>query len=145
MRTILIVGLILIASGNVYSGEKEYTIKRCKDVTDVARCDKCKVIGKISFKISKSQDSVMKTTVLDTGEKFSVVEENCKIFDDETFECKTTIDGEISGTKMKTTFRMMLSNRKWIDTFYVSSPGFYAPEQLSRCGEEIKSDFNLFK
>lgn len=145
MIKILIFGLMLIASESAYSEGKEYTIKKCKNVTvtDVEGCDKCKVVGKISFKISKSQDSVMTNIVLDTGKKISEVKENCKIFDEETFECKTT--NEIDGTKMNLTFRMMLSNEKWINTFDMTGPSFYFSENISNCGEEIKSDFNFFK
>ena len=137
----LLLLLMFVVSGTVYSGEKEYTFKSCKGVTDINSCDKCKVVGKISFKISKYQDSVLKNmTVLDTGQKGSVVEENCKIFDDETFECKKKIDGNLSGMKTETTFRLMLSNGKWIDTFNVNTPSdtsLYSPEHLSSCGEEI--------
>jgi hypothetical protein len=39
LRT-LAVGLLLIASGNAYSGGKEYTLKSCDKESD--NCDKCK-------------------------------------------------------------------------------------------------------
>ena len=63
---ILIVGLMLIASGNVYSGEKEYTVQDCDE--GITNCDKCKDNGsKISFKASKSLSSVMQTVIKKDG------------------------------------------------------------------------------
>ena len=153
MRKIMIVGLMLVVSETAYSNGKEYSYSNCNKVTggfsgfvnEISTCEQCKLLNKtISFKISKTQDSVMTIVTDKDGHKTSSVIKNCKVFDEETFECKTTFN-EIDGTKMNLTFRMMLSNEKWIDTLDMTGPSFYASENISNCGEEIKSDFNLFK
>lgn len=137
------VGLMMIISGAAYSGAKEYTIRICKNVTNHSNCnDTCKVVGKINFKISKSQDSVMKNMIFDTGQIESMVEGNCKIFDEETFECKDSSDGDISGIKIKLRTRLMLSNGKWIMKDYLDNQAYHGVPSNTNitglsCGEEI--------
>jgi hypothetical protein len=89
MIKILIVGLMLVVSGTAYSGENEYKLKDCKNELDANRCDdKCEILGKVSFKTSKSLNSVMVNyTISNPYETASEARENCKIFDDNTFSC----------------------------------------------------------
>ena len=126
MKKILIVGLMLIASGSVYSSGKEYTLKTCMNDMITPDCSKCgEVKGKISFKVSKSLNSVMKDIVRYDGFEESKVVDNCKIFDDETFECKKTDN--------KVEIIDILSNGKWSWTVYINDNLF-----AMTCGEEIK-------
>ena len=130
MKKIVAVGLFLIASASAYSGGKEYTFKICDKGKD--KCDECKDIEKkVTFKVSKSLGSVMRTVLKKDGTSKSSTIDNCKIFDDETFECETYF--------AYSDFHFILSNGKWeqtsrhkiYDTYY--------------CGTEIKSLLNLFK
>lgn len=126
MRKILRVGLMLIASGSAYSDGKEYTLKTCMNDMITPDCSKCgEVKGKISFKVSKSLNSVMKDIVRYDGSQTSTVVDNCKIFDDETFECKkTNNNSEIID---------ILSNGKWSWSMYINDNLF-----AMTCGEEIR-------
>ena len=140
MIKILIVGLMLIDSGNVYSSEKEYTIKSCISLgREKDDCQLCEEVGKVSFKVSKSLSSVMETkTIFHNGKIISNVIDNCKIFDDDTFECKTISEWEVKNSHLKEI--LILSNGKW-----ESYQTIHGKKFSKRCGTEIKSDFNLFK
>ena len=135
MKKILIVGLMLVASGSAYSGEKEYTLKDCKNELDANRCDdKCEILGKVSFKTSKSLNSVMENyTISNPYETASEAIENCKIFDENTFSCKN---------EHKLTINVeTLSNGK----YFSKSSWKHSDSESFWCGTEIKSIFNLFK
>ena len=136
MRKLLIVGLMLVASGSVYSSGKEYTLKYCDDVKDINRCDKCVINGKISFRINKSQDAVMEDLVFDDGRKHSTLIDNCKIFDDD-FECKSVSSSSSPLGEMTITNRYVVSNGKWIQTS-TGDLGLSHITTLATCGEEIK-------
>jgi hypothetical protein len=148
---ILAVFLLLIASGIAYSGGKEYTYKNCDKGKN--NCDESKDSGKkISFKVSKSLGSVMRTFTRNDGYSKSYTIDNCKVFDDETFECKSITepvfgDGWFVGGRSDI---WILSNGKWEHTIEKEgndvpgrdiSKGTYSCE----CGTEIKSLLNLFK
>jgi hypothetical protein len=133
---------MLVASGTAYSGEKEYTYKRC---------DKGKEDGvKISFKVSKSLGSVMKTIIRKDGKSSSTID-NCKIFDEDTFECETTTKAFVSRdyAAAGSSERLILSNGEWEQTNTIGMVriGSKVIEETnySYCGKEIKSIFNLFK
>ena len=85
--------------------------------------------------MSKELKSVMETTIdLDLdGDSKSSIENNCKIFDKNTFECKTENNAQ---TNMLT-----VSNGKF-ETKYMLANGEII-EYL--CGYEIKNVFNFFK
>ena len=137
MKKLLMIGLMMIISGTAYSGAKEYTIRICKNVTNHSNCnDTCKVVGKINFKISKPQYSVMKNMIFDTGQIESVVEGNCKIFDDD-FECKSVSSSSSPLGEMTITNRYVVSNGKWIQTS-TGDLGLSHITTLATCGEEIK-------
>ena len=102
MKKILIVGLMLIASGSAYSNGKEYTHETCKSEHEANSCDNCKVIGKVSFKVSKSLGSVMKTVTFSDGRNKSSIINNCKIFDDETFQCDASKKAIIRALQLNT-------------------------------------------
>lgn len=145
MKKIIIVVLILIASGTVYSGEKEYTYKSCHE--GKTNCNECKIEeGKISYKVSKSLRSVMKTYIKKDGTiDWSGTIDNCKIFDEDTFECETIFETGGTGSSI----REVLSNGKWEwMTRYGAhmSEGKMVKESVSyTCGTEIKNIFNFFK
>ena len=151
MRTILIVGLILIASGNVYSGEKEYTSKTCVGKNNCNECNETKV-SKVSFKVSKSLGSVMRTEIKRDGTKSSSTIDNCKIFDEDNFECKTTVEAFVvrdDYANEGTSYRFILSNGEWEETNWFGRVriGSKVGEEINyfSCGKEIKSFFNFFK
>jgi hypothetical protein len=132
MIKILIFGLILIASESAYSGGKEYTYKICDEGKN--NCNECEDKGdKISFKVSKSLASVMRTVIKKDGTKRSSTMDNCKIFDEDTFDCETEKE------RILLSHHLILSNGEW---HYRSSLGEHNSHS---CGTEIKSVFNLFK
>jgi hypothetical protein len=78
MRKIMIIGLMLVVSGTAYSNGKEYSYSNCNKVTggfsgfvnEISTCEQCKLLNKtISFKISKTQDSVMTIVTDKDGHK----------------------------------------------------------------------------
>ena len=127
------VGLMLIVSGAAHSGGKEYTLKNCANPKDNPNCSECgEVKGKASFKVNKSISSVMKDIVrYDNGKEVSSVIDNCKIFDNETFEC-------VKIEKISPIIEMeaidVLSNGKWSMTFRNRIDGYVL---MKVCGEEI--------
>ena len=148
---LLIVGLLLVASGTAYSGDKEYSSKSCYEGKN--NCNECKEtkVSKVSFKVSKSLGSVMKTEIKKDGTKKSSTIDNCKIFDEDTFECETiskafvSIDYANGGASS----RFILSNGEWEETnwYGIVRFGSKVDEETNyfSCGKEIKSVFNLFK
>lgn len=163
MKTpILIISLFLIIAGNAIAGEKEYLYKTCKSLSDAQDCEKCEVEedAKISFKVSKSLGSVM-ATVKDKDESASFVINNCKIFDDETFECETKNEGAVHsevGSSEGTDILDRLSNGKYIRIYHRDSTIFFYPQYLDKgegsvspggdfykCAIEIKSILNWLK
>ena len=146
MRKLLIVGLMLVASGTAYSGEKEYTYKRCDKGKEYVAKDG----AKISFKVSKSLGSVMKTIIRKDGKSSSTID-NCKIFDEDTFECETTTKAFVSRNYASagSSERFILSNGEWEATNNIGMARhgneMYEGINYSYCGKEIKSIFNLFK
>ena len=132
MKKILIVCLILIASASAYYSEKEYTRKKCDEGKN--NCNECEDTGdKISFKVSKSLHSVMITVIKKDGTKRSSTIDNCKIFDEDTFECET--ENEL----ILLFEHLILSNGEW------HSRTSFEKHNIHYCGTEIKSIYNLFK
>ena len=129
--------LLAILATQAYAGEKEYTLRYCDDsAKKLQDCTKCKKDNvKIIFIVSKELKSVMETTIdLDLdGDSKSSIENNCKIFDKNTFECKTENNAQ---TNMLT-----VSNGKF-ETKYMLANGEII-EYL--CGYETKNIFNFFK
>ena len=146
MRMLLIVGLMLVASGNVYSGEKEYTYLDC----DEGKEDGAKDGVKVSFKVSKPLGSVMKTIIRKDGKSSSTID-NCKIFDEDTFECETIDKGYVSRDYVNggSSERLILSNGEWKQTNTKGRSrlrsNVWGETTYSHCGTEIKGIFNLFK
>ncbi|MGZ8945969.1 MAG: hypothetical protein ACXW1W_11160 [Methylococcaceae bacterium] len=157
---ILIISLFLTIAGNAIAGEKEYLLKICKSLGDAQDCEQCEVQGKISFKVSKSLSSVM-ATVKDKDESASFVINNCKIFDDETFECETKNEGAVHsevGASEGLDILDRLSNGKYIRIYHLNSTIFFYPQYLDKgedsispgggfykCATEIKGLLNWFK
>ena len=142
---------MLIDSGNVYSSEKEYTIKSCISLgREKDDCQLCEEVGKVSFKVSKSLGSVMKTIIRKDGKSSSTID-NCKIFDEDTFECETISKAffyrDIADEGSSS--RFILSNGGWDNTIRKGRIRFGSevnkPTNSYHCGKEIKSIFNLFK
>ncbi len=129
--------LLAITATQIYAGEKEYTLRYCDDLAKKLQdCTKCKKQNaKTIFKISKELKSVMETTIdLDLGaDSKSSIDNNCKIFDKNTFECKTennTQTNMLTVSNGKFEIKYMLANGEIIE--YV-------------CGYETKNIFNFFK
>ena len=133
---------MLIASESAYSEGKEYTHKICdKGITN---CDECKIskiskLSKISFKVSKSLGSVMQTLIKNDGtiDRSNTID-NCKIFDEDTFECETIYETGGTGSSI----RAVLSNGKWER---MTRYNRYGEINHYSCGTEIRSIFNPFK
>ena len=91
-------------------GEKEYIYKECNTYDQTDSCDDtCWKTGIISFKTSESLDSVMKTVISNYKKESSTID-NCKIFDDETFECKTL---DMTYRDNIYSYKIILSNGKF--------------------------------
>ena len=162
--------LLTIAVTEAYAGEKEYTVRYCESIIgwyadEVRDCNKCKEIDghKISFKVSKQLKSVMLTGNKYNGEVGTSIEDNCKIFDENSFQCLTErkeiyLKDYIDLGMIKT---LVVSNGKWERTTIEKgsvigieektkklkkgekvSPDKY---QVYSCGYEIKNVFNFFK
>lgn len=148
---ILIVGLMLIASGNVYSGSKEYTLKHCDE--GIKNCDECKGDGsKVSFKVSKSLGSVMQTVIQKDGTSGSSTIDNCKIFDEDTFECELISEPYLYKDRSSDgmSSRKILSNGKfesihWEGEKMMDGKWYKETSTYNYCATEIKSIYNLFK
>jgi hypothetical protein len=160
---------LAIAATQTFAGEKEYTFRGCDYIdgwyADVKRdCNDCKVVegAKKAFKVSKELNSVMQININADGTSKSSVIENCKIFDENNFQCLT----EQEATYLKDFFdlgmidKLVVSNGKWESTFILKGMhnGKYGknlkkgehvtPEGKSQsysCGYEIKNSFNFFK
>ncbi len=149
---------MLVTSGTANSGEKEYSYNNCNklrpiDIYQIATCEKCDLLNKtISFKISKSQDSIMKTITDKDGHKTSSTIRNCKIFDEETFECETIKEETRHKTLIKYGIedKFILANGRW-SSYYIDKGTDFNYESIilssirSSCGKELKSISNFFK
>ncbi|MBV5301134.1 MAG: hypothetical protein J0649_05040 [Methylococcales bacterium] len=161
MRKIMIVGLMLVVSETAYSNGKEYSYSNCNKVTggfsgfvnEISTCEQCKLLNKtISFKISKTQDSVMTIVTDKDGHKTSSVIKNCKVFDEETFECETVKEETRNKTLIKYGIenKFILENGQW-SSYYTDKGTDFNNESIilystdSSCGKEIKSISNFFK
>ena len=155
MRKLLIVALMLVASGSAYSGGKEYSVYNCEKQGDAETCDGCELITglkSVSFKVSKSLGSIMSTYTLNDNRIKSRTINNCKVFDDESVDCET-IDKSVFIDKnsiyVKRLYKFILANGKW-SSIQEMDPDFFNGKKidhptLSSCGTEIKSILNFFK
>ena len=160
--------LLAITATQAIAGDKEYTVKACEVLVGpyfrTNDCNNCKEIegAKKSFKVSQQLNSVMQISTKSDGSTHSSVIENCKIFDENNFQCLT----EQEATYLKDFFdlgmidKLVVSNGKWESTFILKGMhnGKYGknlkkgehvtPEGKSQsysCGYEIKNSFNFFK
>jgi flavorubredoxin len=105
--------LLAIAATQAYAGDKEYTVRVCDEEQAIVNngsekdCNKCKVEegSKVNFKISKELKSVMETIMHSDGNFVPTVHNNCKIFDNDTFQCDTPTKSYI--------VRLTISNGKY--------------------------------
>jgi hypothetical protein len=167
MKKYWITLLLAIAATQAIAGEKEYTVSRCEvkaKTFGIYDCNKCneEIGAKITFKASKELNSVMQIYTSKDGTNKSSVIENCKIFDENNFQCLTKKEA----TYLKNFFdlgmidKLVVSNGKWESTFLTG--GYYAGkygsdlkkgEKITKegefdifvCGYEIKNVFNFFK
>ncbi len=136
MFRILILMLLLLVSNQVLAGEKEYLWKICKDYESTLSCEKCRVMGKMSFRVSKSIASVMMSVVNNDGSGGSLTLGKCKIFDEETFECENSISNE--GWSYKK--RGVLSKGKFVETIENHFSSVNLKDSYAYgCGTEIKN------
>ncbi len=161
MKKLLIIGLMFVSSSNTYSSTKEYSYYNCNKVMsgysgyvyEISTCEQCQLLNKtISFKISKSQDSIMKTITDKDGHKTSSIINNCKIFDEETFECETVKEETRNKTLIKYGIedKFILANGRWSSYYWDKGTDFNHESIIlvsthSSCGIEIKSSSNFFK
>jgi hypothetical protein len=160
--------LLAITATQAIAGDKEYTVKACEVLVGpyfrTNDCNNCKEIegAKKSFKVSQQLNSVMQISTKSDGSTHSSVIENCKIFDENNFQCLTKKEA----TYLKNFFdlgmidKLVVSNGKWESTFLTG--GYYAGkygsdlkkgEKITKegefdifvCGYEIKNVFNFFK
>ena len=96
LLAVIIISLSFICN-NSFAVGKEYILKsKCKNEKEAQSCTECVALGKASFKIDKSLASVLMIYKLDTGESDSILHENCKIFDSETFVCELKDEDDIN-------------------------------------------------
>ncbi len=137
-----------------YSGEKQYTYRECVSTTNRStelNCNQCKEESgvKVSFKVSKQIKSVMVLQKFNEG-SHSYVQDNCKIFDENNFECTDELEPISSSSVvvygMKTT--LTVSNGIWerkMENYGFVFDGKIEKEYFRHnCGYEIKSLFNFF-
>ena len=158
--------LLAIAATQAFAGEKEYTFRHCESLDGwyanrINDCSKCKEVDgeKISFKASKQLNSVMEISTRADGISKSSVIENCKIFDENNFQCTTETEAIYS----KDFFdygkldELVVSNGKW-ENAYIQKGRIDKTKKLQKgekvipdkfqsydCGYEIKNVFNFFK
>ena len=84
----LAVGLLMIASGNAYSGLEELTLKDCKNKEESRLCVECgEDIDTLKFTLN-NKISAVKVTFLDSLiPHTSVVFYKCEIFGDDNWRC----------------------------------------------------------
>jgi hypothetical protein len=158
--------LLAITATQAVAGEKEYTVRRCEFLIGwyadrINDCNKCKEVDgqKLSFKVSKQLNSVMKISTKSDGTSGTSIQENCKIFDENNFQCTT----ETEAIYLKDFFdlgmlnELVVSNGKWehtiIDRGHIDKTKKLkkgekvTPDksQSYNCGYEIKNVFNFFK
>jgi hypothetical protein len=150
--------LLAIAATQAFAGEKEYTIRRCAEHTaTLESCDKCKEYenAKVSFKVSKDLKSIMKIYTKPDKTTYESVIDDCKIFDENTFECKTETAAEyryglnnVYNYDYKTKDTTTLLNGKWEHVFSTKGLMIYNSKLtesfFTECGYEIKNGFDFF-
>jgi hypothetical protein len=167
MKKYLAILLLAITATQAYAGEKEYTVRHCEFLIGwyadrINDCNNCKEMEghKLSFKVSKQLNSVMKISTKSDGSTHSSVIENCKIFDENNFKCKTETEGYfIKGisSSLGILSELVVSNGKWEDT-NIMRGNIDETKKLKKgekvtpdksqsysCGYEIKNVFNFFK
>ena len=146
--------LLAIVATQAVADEKEYTIKICEQaVAKMKDCSQCmKTINtKTIFKVSNELKSVMRTNVMADGSTNTYVIENCKIFDENNFQCKTVTAYSYSKAKIDlgTETTLTVANGKWenigIDYGAIDTGNVRDSKITYNCGEEILSSFNFFK
>jgi hypothetical protein len=158
--------LLAITATQAIAGDKEYTVKACEVLVGpyfrTNDCNNCKEIegAKKSFKVSQQLNSVMQISTKSDGSTHSSVIENCKIFDENNFKCKTETEGYfIKGisSSLGILSELVVSNGKWEDTNIMrgnidetkklKKGEKVTPDksQSYNCGYEIKNVFNFFK
>jgi hypothetical protein len=154
MKKYLAILLLAIAARQAYAGDKEYTVRSCTS-EELYNCDKCEEKSNltVSFKVSKQLKSVMKINKRNDGKSSSTVIENCKIFDENNFECKEETEAVIFNDAEADFGRdqtLTTSNGKWELTKNEwgrksSMRLKVLPKNSYSCGYEIKNVFNFFK
>ena len=136
--------LLAIAATQAYAGDKEYTSRFCvyEDVNKyvLGTCKICKEdIGeKISFKVNKSIKSVMHIFIAPDGTSSANVIDNCKIFDENNFQCITNEQGyDIKKNKYTTNTVLTVTNGSWEQTHTMYRLGINDLIYIA-CGLEIK-------
>ena len=148
MIKILIVGLMLVASGSVYSSGKEYSSYDCNKKGNSKTCEGCELQKDITvnFKVSTSLDTVMRTVTFKDGRKGSITIKDCKIFDDDTIACETKEQQKIEDGSLlvgEKTKEFIVANGIW-SSFYLAYPMFLNDKPISElvttkyCGIELK-------
>ena len=97
---------------------------------------------KISFKASKQLKSVMETMTEPSGSTHSSVIENCKIFDENNFQCTTETEAIYTKdfTELGILDKLLISNGKWEHTFIMrGSIGIEDTKKIKK-GEKILPD-----
>ena len=147
MKKLLIVWLMLITSGAAYSSGKEYSSYDCNKKGNSTTCEGCELQKDItvSFKVSTSLDTVMRTVSFKDGRKGSQTIKDCKIFDDDTIACETEEEQKENGSLVigGKTDNFILANGIW-STSHISYPNFFNDKPMSElnsiryCGIELK-------
>ena len=137
--------LLAIAATQAYASDKEYTSRICSD-EDVNKyllgtCKICKedIEEKISFKVNKSIKSVMHIFIAPDGTSSANVIDNCKIFDENNFQCTTNEQGyDIKKNKYTTNTVLTVTNGSWEQTSTIYKLGINDLVYIG-CGLEIKN------
>ncbi|MEI6146665.1 MAG: hypothetical protein WCP66_09630 [Methylococcales bacterium] len=139
MRKLLLVALLLVASGTAYSGGKEYTYRHCEGfIFDADDCTKCEEVNVVQIKVNKQIKSVM--LVYKNKKITPEVFNGCQIFDEDTFKCEEETSDEISATHKEAS----LANGVFMSregTYYA----FRKEDEHYNCAIEKKSILNFFK
>jgi hypothetical protein len=133
--------LLAITATQAYAGEKEYSYKKCSNLEDIYSCEKCTELDgdKISFKVNKEINSVMKIHTKKDGSIHTNVFENCKIFDDNNFECKTELTEKEIITRSFSDKELTVTNGKWQNSTETHINQYKIDHFYYNCGTEIKN------
>ena len=78
----------ILCSSVVIAGGKIYDFRECKNYDSATSCSKCKIEGKMTFKLDNESKSIIVNFIIDSDKtSHNIVFSNCKIFDNDTLEC----------------------------------------------------------